>query len=1010
MTAQPSDDDSASRSAAQDDDLPTHEPLTPELVEDEALRGDFVIRWSVVLLALLAAMTEIAESPTLVHVKSGQYIAGHGWLPPRLDVFSYTAADRPWTNLSWFFDLVVAGVFAVGGGVGLSVFKAVIAAATFALVIQTRRAGVSTWWSSICAAAAIIACQARMTAMPELITLLGLALVLWLWNRWEQTGNVRALQWLAPLFLVWANLDSRMFLGLALFGLLALGETARLALDRGEGTNSSRLKTIWTWWGASALATLVNPFGWKSLLAPLSLYSVEYPTLRAVYAGGAGERDYSPITSIRYWQPMLPETAAALFLIVAVFVLFVLNRSRRPLGPLFAVCGFAVFAAICAHEIAATALVCAVLAGIQAQDWYQRRFRQTYSIATSEIVFSRGGRAATVLALLLLALAQIGGRLAPSHRGQAGAGINAALTAHSDDLREHVADALDDRPFNFYLEQGDLLIWVGQRDFIDSRIALFAGSNGNDLVGLHRSVRDALRSLPSENSPETWKATFEKYEVTHVLPKLAGSSADYPAFLNLRRSRDWKLTKLTASTASFYRTAPQNDDASKISETVRDYLDKHAVNYVREAFRSELPPPEERLEWAAVPVSYFQLFRRPQGVRPNSMQLSLHYQRQIDDAVSNRNVQLPAQVGSALAHLAIRNANAGLTEAPQSAEGYRALGLMYEFLGRLEARMMGVNALGPMQTRRYYQALAAYRQALVLEPNHRFTHRALAGLYSSQGKFEPAMKSLDQYQLLQPKSADPGKRADEEKLNETIQKLYGQMNERVKGAEERVAQLLQSPDADFLSIATFAYNEGNIERAGQILEGKPELILNRPEAQLLLSQIYFELGRFAEAEAGLERLEQTPQLPDNIRWAPTAGMVALGRARYDRAIELWGIDGDDRQSQGMRAVLQSMPLVGSPSVQRWPLIHSRSVVDLFGTTRIEISGSYYERALCLLESGRNKEAGEMLRTMLEAYPATPLRPLAAFYLNLVTGDEVDPRPPTEQTSDVKRTPVEAKKP
>ena len=47
-----------------DEDLPEYEPLTPELVKDEAIRGDFMLRWVIVLLAFLMASTRIAETPT----------------------------------------------------------------------------------------------------------------------------------------------------------------------------------------------------------------------------------------------------------------------------------------------------------------------------------------------------------------------------------------------------------------------------------------------------------------------------------------------------------------------------------------------------------------------------------------------------------------------------------------------------------------------------------------------------------------------------------------------------------------------------------------------------------------------------------------------------------------------------------------------------------------------------------------------------------------------------------
>jgi hypothetical protein len=59
---------------------PTFEELTPELMEDECLRGDFMIRWAAILLALLLGCTYLTETRLLVDIRSGEYVAGI--LPP----------------------------------------------------------------------------------------------------------------------------------------------------------------------------------------------------------------------------------------------------------------------------------------------------------------------------------------------------------------------------------------------------------------------------------------------------------------------------------------------------------------------------------------------------------------------------------------------------------------------------------------------------------------------------------------------------------------------------------------------------------------------------------------------------------------------------------------------------------------------------------------------------------------------------------------------------------------
>ncbi len=65
------------------DQLPEYEPLTPELVEDEAIRGDFVIRWATVLLAVLLGWTQVSDTSLLVRIRSAQ----QHLLPFGLDTF-----------------------------------------------------------------------------------------------------------------------------------------------------------------------------------------------------------------------------------------------------------------------------------------------------------------------------------------------------------------------------------------------------------------------------------------------------------------------------------------------------------------------------------------------------------------------------------------------------------------------------------------------------------------------------------------------------------------------------------------------------------------------------------------------------------------------------------------------------------------------------------------------------------------------------------------------------------
>ncbi len=56
------------------------------------------------------------------HVRTGQLILEDGRLP-QTDPFSFTAAEAPWTNHEWLSDVVLGGIYTVGGDVGLSVWR-----------------------------------------------------------------------------------------------------------------------------------------------------------------------------------------------------------------------------------------------------------------------------------------------------------------------------------------------------------------------------------------------------------------------------------------------------------------------------------------------------------------------------------------------------------------------------------------------------------------------------------------------------------------------------------------------------------------------------------------------------------------------------------------------------------------------------------------------------------------------------------------------------------------------
>jgi len=103
-------------------------------------------------LAVLFGFSQIAETRTLVHIRSGEQLRANGFLPGSSDAFAYSLESKPTANVSWLFDHVVSAAYAAGGEYGLTIFKALIAGLIAYFLSLISVPGMPTWWSFPCIA------------------------------------------------------------------------------------------------------------------------------------------------------------------------------------------------------------------------------------------------------------------------------------------------------------------------------------------------------------------------------------------------------------------------------------------------------------------------------------------------------------------------------------------------------------------------------------------------------------------------------------------------------------------------------------------------------------------------------------------------------------------------------------------------------------------------------------------------------------------------------------------
>lgn len=233
-----------------------------------------------VLLLLLLLFTPLqqrllGDAGTGWHIRDGQHITMTDSLPHR-DPFSYTVAGKKWYAWEWMYDLLAWSVFERLGLNGVVFFSVLIIALTFALLFRhALRESHNLPVTLVLVLLSIGGSMIHVLARPHLITwLLTLVFFVVLERSDERphapmtglfSGAQRRLLWLPFLMLLWVNLHGGFVVGLMLITLFLIGALWGMfsSHDPRHMTHAvNRAKSLGITLVASAIATLINPYGY----------------------------------------------------------------------------------------------------------------------------------------------------------------------------------------------------------------------------------------------------------------------------------------------------------------------------------------------------------------------------------------------------------------------------------------------------------------------------------------------------------------------------------------------------------------------------------------------------------------------------------------------------------------------------------------------------------------------------------------------------------------------------
>jgi len=260
-----------------------------------AILGSMPVRWQWWLpVALFAALTLAALAPVrsydfFWHLATGRWIVEHGALP-QLDPFSVASDRTDWINGEWLWEVVAYSNFRIGGLTSVTLTRACVVALIFVIgyIIARRQDldGVALLASAVAFAGAHERLDARPSTSAAMLLVLAIATV-------DRLRGVRGIVVYALITIAWINIHPS----------AVLAPIIPLLLTRDIRTTC-----------ASAVALLVNPFGWRAIANPIQL---------TMYA-----RSGSFVNT--EWLPSPPLLFPLLYITIAIaLVVFVFAENKR---------------------------------------------------------------------------------------------------------------------------------------------------------------------------------------------------------------------------------------------------------------------------------------------------------------------------------------------------------------------------------------------------------------------------------------------------------------------------------------------------------------------------------------------------------------------------------------------------------------------------------------------------------------------------------------------------------
>ena len=239
----------------------------------ERLAGDLLLIFLALGMPLgLASVPRLfRDGDTSWHIAVGQWMVEHGRIP-KVDVFSFTAAGKPWVAMEWLSDLIYTTAYSLAGFAGLATVVAAALMALHWILFLHLRDRVGPIGLAIAIIGMDVVLGSFMLARPHILVWPLLAGWTVLLARAAETGRPPPL-WTALLLTLWANIHGSFPIA-AVIG-------AALAFDALMATKWSTLREWLIFAGVCLVAVCLNANGVAGILQPFHIAQLKSLSLIA---------------------------------------------------------------------------------------------------------------------------------------------------------------------------------------------------------------------------------------------------------------------------------------------------------------------------------------------------------------------------------------------------------------------------------------------------------------------------------------------------------------------------------------------------------------------------------------------------------------------------------------------------------------------------------------------------------------------------------------------------------